>query len=75
MLNDALRVGIYIPTRKMSQDEMNYLVKREEVSSLALDRFLNNQISWSDYLDVLEICDVDMDDYLQTMDDNFALRL
>lgn len=73
MLNDALRVGIYIPTRKMTQEEINYLVKQQEVSSLALDRFLGGQISWNDYLDVLEVCNVDVDDYLQTMDDNFAL--
>ena len=73
MLNDALRVGIYIPTRKMTQEEINYLVKQQEVSSLALDRFLGDQISWNDYLDVLEVCNVDVDDYLQTMDDNFAL--
>ncbi|MGB3757277.1 MAG: hypothetical protein WBA07_13035 [Rivularia sp. (in: cyanobacteria)] len=73
MIDDALRVGIYVPTRKMSQDEINYLVRQEEVSNLALDRFLSGQISWSDYLDVLEVCNVDVDDYLQTADDNFAL--
>ncbi|WP_414622051.1 hypothetical protein [Calothrix sp. CCY 0018] len=72
MFNDALRVGIYIPTRKLSCDEINYLIKQEEVSSLALERFLSAEISWNDYLDILEVCNVDIDDYLETSDQNFA---
>lgn len=75
MIQDALLVGILIPTRSISQEEINYLLLQEEVSSLALKRFLSAEISFTDYLDILELCNLDIDDYLQTIDDNFSLIL
>lgn len=73
MLQSLLNVGIFIPTRPLSQDEINHLILKEEVANLGLKRFLKGQISFNDYLDVLEVCNVDVDDYLQTVDENCAL--
>lgn len=75
MLKEALRVGLLLPTRKLSMDEINYLIKREEVASLALQRLLALEISWSDYLDLLEACNVDVDEYLDDIEHNCQIIL
>ena len=75
MLEEAIRVGIFVPTRKLSSDEIDYLVKQEKVASLALQRLLDGQITWSDYLDLLEACNVDIDDYLDDVEHNCRIIL
>ncbi len=75
MLEEALRVGIFIPARKLSNDEINYLIEREQVASLALQRLLALEITWSDYLDLLEACNVDIDDYLDDVEHNCQIIL
>lgn len=70
MMQDFMQVGIIIPAGKISQEEIKNLVKREEVASLALKRFLAAQISFRDYLEILELCKVDIDDYLETVENN-----
>ena len=75
MLDDALRVGIYVPTRVLPAEEIEYLLKREEVSALALKRLLANEISWPDYLDVMETCGIDVDEYLITCEHNCKILL
>ena len=72
MLKGLLQVGVSI-CAKVSTEELNQLVKQEQIASLALKRFLAMEISLSDYLEILDLCSVDIDDYLQTVDDNCAL--
>lgn len=75
MLSSALQVGIFIPAGYMSPSDMANLLLKEEVANLALRRFLAFEITFQDYLDVLEVCGVDMDEFLQTADDNCSLIL
>lgn len=70
MLNDVLEVGILIPTRPMSRDEIDYLIKQEYTANQAISSFLAHKISWQDCLDILEICGVDIDEYLIQADNN-----
>lgn len=70
MLDEALRVEIFIPARNLSLSEINDLVKREQVASLALARLLDGSITWQDYLELLETCKVDIDEYLSDADQN-----
>lgn len=72
MLENLLRVGINLST-KISKDQLNQLIKKEAIACLALKRFLAMEISLSDYLEILELCHVDIDNYLQTVDDNCVL--
>ena len=72
MLEGLLRVGVSISTG-ISKDELNQLIKKEATAYLALKRFLAMEISLSDYLEILELCHVDIDNYLQTVDDNCVL--
>lgn len=69
MLEEILRLEIYLPSnREVFSDEITNLAKREHIASLALQRFLSDQISFSDYLDILELCMVDIDNYLESVD-------
>jgi hypothetical protein len=52
------------------EDEIRNLIKREEIASLARQRFLSGQISFQDFLDCLEIAQMDIDNFLQTNDEN-----
>ena len=57
----------------LSSDEISDLIKREEITSLANSRFASGEISFQDYLDCLEVAQVDIDDFLITANDNSQL--
>lgn len=73
MLRELVQVEIVIPSRDLSKDEIEYFIKQEEVASLAADKFVAGEISLQDYCDVLEVCDVDMDEYLDNLENNLRL--
>jgi hypothetical protein len=50
--------------------EATHLIKQLECAELAIDRFLTCSISFRDLLDILELCEVDIDEYLFTLDSN-----
>ncbi len=72
MLYDILCLGIQTGNNT-SNDEIDNLIAREAVASLALDKFLKGLISWNDYLDILETCEIDIDNYLQVANQNCEL--
>lgn len=74
-LKTAMQVGIFVPSRPLHSDEINFLLKAEETATLALERFLAQEITLQDYADILDVCGIDIDEYLQTVDDNCALIL
>jgi hypothetical protein len=69
MLNQILELEIQIAS-PMETEESQYLIKQLETAELAKDKFLKNQISFQDYIDILEVCNIDIDDYLITLEDN-----
>ncbi|MEH2009991.1 hypothetical protein [Nostoc sp.] len=72
MLDDILGLRI-VTTEKMSESESLKLIEQLECAELAKQRFIEGVISFEDYLDILELCEVDIDDYLITVEDNLAV--
>ncbi|MEH2244596.1 hypothetical protein [Nostoc sp.] len=58
----------------MSYAESLKLIEQLECAELAQQRFIEGVISFEDYLDILELCEVDIDDYLITVEDNLAVN-
>lgn len=73
MLEKAMKVEILVPNRKLYAEEIEELITREEVAAIALARFLSLEISLNDYLNILETCQIDIDDYLAVVDENCAI--
>lgn len=69
MLNDILGLTI-ITNQKMSEGESLRLIEKLECAELAQQRFIKGLISLSDYLDILNLCEVNVDDYLLTVENN-----
>jgi hypothetical protein len=69
MLNQILELEIKIAS-PMDTSQCQYLIKQLETAELAKDKFLKNQISFQDYIDILEVCNIDIDDYLINLEDN-----
>jgi hypothetical protein len=69
MISQILELEIQIAS-PMKSEESQYLIKQLETAELAKDKFLKNQISFQDYIDILEVCNIDIDDYLINLEDN-----
>lgn len=72
MLDDILGLRI-VTTEKISVSESLKLIEQLECAELAQQRFIEGVISFEDYLDILELCEVNIDDYLITVEDNLAV--
>ncbi|MBC5794226.1 hypothetical protein H5968_03460 [Sphaerospermopsis sp. LEGE 00249] len=55
------------------EDEIKNLIEREEVASLARQKFMAGEISFQDFLDCLEIAQIDVNDFLEINDENARL--
>ncbi|HYW21552.1 MAG TPA: hypothetical protein VE956_20065 [Nodularia sp. (in: cyanobacteria)] len=53
-----------------SPEEIEEFVKREEIGHLAMSRFIVGEISFSDYLDCLEVIGTNIDDFLIISNNN-----
>jgi hypothetical protein len=51
-------------------DEINNLIKREEICSLAKTQFIKGEISFQDFLDCLEVAEISIDEYLPILNEN-----
>lgn len=54
-------------------DEIKNLIEREELASLAREKMLSGEISFQDFLDCLELAQIDVDDFLLVNDENAKL--
>ncbi|HLO88876.1 MAG TPA: hypothetical protein VK203_28265 [Nostocaceae cyanobacterium] len=64
-------LGVEIPLHpEMCQDEINTRIEQEEAAYLGKIAFLKGKITLEEYLDILEMCEVDMDDYLLNLEGN-----
>lgn len=72
MISDILSLTI-VTTQGMSADESLMLIKQLECAELAKQRFIEGLISFEDYLDILSLCKVNIDDYLVTVEGNLVI--
>ena len=71
MLKNYLSTQIETP-HIICQDEAAYLIKQLETAQLALTQFVKGLISFTDYCDILQLCDVNVDDFLINVEQNLA---
>lgn len=72
MLLNLIKCEIFL-TPQASQEEINDLIKREEITYLANIRFAKGEIFFSDYLNCLEVAGVCIDEYLPVVNTNCML--
>lgn len=61
-----------ITTQDLSEQESFKLIEQLEGAELAKQNFINGSISFEDFLNILELCEVDIDDYLITVEQNLV---
>ena len=72
MLDQYLSTQIITP-HAICGDEAAYLIKQLETAQLALKRFMEGVINFADYCDILQLCDVNVDDFLINVEQNLAV--
>ncbi|MDZ8090239.1 MAG: hypothetical protein RMY16_32515 [Nostoc sp. DedQUE12b] len=64
-------IGVEIPLYpQMTEDEIALRVEQEEAAQLAMTCFCNGSITLEEYMDILEMCEVDMDSYCLNLEQN-----
>jgi len=69
MFDEVMGIEI-IPVSNISPDEINDLIKRHDICMEAKRQLLSLQISWQDYLDLIECAGVNIQEYLNISDNN-----
>ena len=72
MLDQYLSTQIITP-HAICENEAAYLIKQLETAQLALKRFMEGVINFADYCDILQLCDVNVDDFLINVEQNLAV--
>jgi|LakMenE18May11ns_1017448.scaffolds.fasta_scaffold9215286_2 hypothetical protein len=63
-------LSLWIPG---NSDNLGEILLNFHICRNALDRFLDGLISFDTYLEILNSCNVDVDDYCQIADDNLSI--
>jgi hypothetical protein len=69
MLEKIIGTEIVVAHR-LTKDEADDLVAKEEVASLATKQFIAGEISLSDFLECMELAGVEVDNFLVVADQN-----
>lgn len=69
MINQVLNLQI-ITAEGMSLQESDHLIKQLECAELAKDAFIRGELSLEDYCDILQLCGVNVDEYLTQIETN-----
>lgn len=64
--------SLWIPTGQSIED-LDTLLGDFSLARAALDDFLQRTISFQDYLDIADSCGVDIEAYLEIVDDNLSI--
>jgi hypothetical protein len=72
MLQEILNLQIVV-SPGIEKAESVHLIKQLECAELALNAFVKGFLSLSDYCDILQLCEVNVDDYLLQVEDNLSL--
>ena len=72
LASDALDVSIRIDdaTREMSKTDLHKLVQSHFLIQQARDDFLTGHLKWWEYLELVESHNLNMDSYLNTVENN-----
>lgn len=65
---------LIVPNESLSDEELEDMWKRYDAAQKALDLFIQGKISFSDYLDVAEEAEIEIDDYLEDIEFNLESR-
>lgn len=68
-------LDLVIPTRschELSFSQMNKLLTSYQLAKQALNDFLEAKLTWEEYLEILEIHQINIDSYLNTLDYNLT---
>lgn len=66
-------IGVEIPLfPQMTEDEIQLRLEQEEAAYLGKIAYLTGQITLEEYLDILEMCEVNMDGYLLNLEENLS---
>lgn len=71
MLNSILGLQIIV-TPGIEKQEASHLIKQLECAELAQAAFVKGNLSLIDYCDILQLCDVDVDNYLLQVENNLS---
>lgn len=71
MFEQYLSTQIIAP-HVICEDEAAYLIKQLETAQLALTRFVEGVIDFADYCDILQLCGVNVDDFLIGVEQNLT---
>ncbi len=67
-------IGIEIPLfPQITDEEIKLRIEQEEAAYLGKIAFIKGKISLEEYLDILEMCEVDIDDFLLTLENNLVI--
>lgn len=71
MLSEILepQISLFQP---ICREEADDLCKQLEVAQLATDRFIKGEVSYSDFLELMELAGVDIDNYALTVESNLS---
>lgn len=69
MLDEILGLEIFV-TPNLDNAETQYLIKKLECAELAQAKFIKGELTLADYCDILQLCDVNVDQYLIQVEDN-----
>lgn len=69
MLNEILGLEILVASN-LESSEIKHLIKQLECAELAQAKFIKGELKFSDYCDILQLCDVNIDGYLIQVEDN-----
>jgi hypothetical protein len=72
MINEVLNLQI-ITTPGMTIEESEHLIKQLECAELAKTAFIRGELSLEDYCDILQLCGVNVDEYLFQIESNLHL--
>lgn len=57
-------------THPSCNQEVTHLIKQLEVAELATDKFIKGEINFDDFLELMELAGVDIDEYLIVVEAN-----
>lgn len=56
--------------RPICNQEATHLIKQLSVAEMATDKFIKAEISFNDFLELMELAEVDIDEYLTVVEGN-----
>jgi len=69
MLDEILSLEIFVAPN-LESAEIQHLIKQLECAELAQTNFIKGKLTFADYCDILQLCNVNIDRYLIQVEEN-----